>query len=375
MPRRGENIYKRKDGRWEGRYIRSYTVDGKAKYGSVYGKTYAETKEKLAVYRVNHQKAKRPNCKLTVSELMILWLQDRFCRVKQSSYVCYSNLVERHISPDLGSLYVQELNAEKLETYLNQKKEKGRADGKGGLASKTVSDILFVLKSALKLAQKKHDFVDTECVLDVKAPAVGRQRIETLGQKETQRMSSLLLENWNMKNASVILVMNTGIRLGELCGLRWSDLDIQENELRISRTVQRIRVGKKTALVVQTPKSESSERIIPIQPKLMELLASLRGSTSEGCYMLSGKEIPIDPRTVQYRFRKFLWNNHFAIHNFHVLRHSFASRCIEKGMDAKCLSELLGHSNIKTTLQLYVHPSMEQKRAYLEKVSTLVCHA
>ena len=187
-------------------------------------------------------------------------------------------------------------------------------------------------------------------------------------------MSNILLANWNLENASVFLTLNTGIRLGELCALKWSDLDEQENELRIRRTVLRLKKGSKTQLVIQTPKSEQSRRDLPLQPELVELLAKLRNSAPDDSYLFSGGTKPVDPRTVQYRFRRFLSRYHLSIHNFHVLRHSFASRCIEKGMDAKCLSEILGHANIKTTLQLYVHPSMAQKRSGMQMVSTLPCY-
>lgn len=373
MPRRGENIYKRKDGRWEGRYIRSYGENGKAKYGSVYGRTYTEAKEKLALCRVTNRKKVKDTCKLTVRELMELWLADRAEKVKDSSYVCYANLIRLHVCPELGNGMVRDMTAEKLEKYLSEKKKAGRKDGKGGLSAKTIGDILFVLKSALKLAQRKHGYVDSGEIMDLKSPAVGKRRVETFGQKETEQMSNILLANWNLENASVFLTLNTGIRLGELCALKWSDLDEQENELRIRRTVLRLKKGSKTQLVIQTPKSEQSRRDLPLQPELVELLAKLRNSASDDSYLFSGGTKPVDPRTVQYRFRRFLSRYHLSIHNFHVLRHSFASRCIEKGMDAKCLSEILGHANIKTTLQLYVHPSMAQKRSGMQMVSTLSC--
>lgn len=375
MPRRGENIYKRKDGRWEGRYIRSYGENGKAQYASVYGKTYTETKEKLTVCKVTNRKKIKDTCKLTVRELMELWLADRAEKVKDSSYACYADLVRLHICPELGAGQVRDMTAEKLEQFLTAKKKTGRKDGKGGLSAKTISDILFVLKSALKLAQRKHGFIESAEIIDVKGPIAGKRKVETFGPKETERMSKTLLANWNLENASVFLTLNTGIRLGELCGLRWADLDTQENLLRIRRTVLRLRKGGRTELVIQTPKSEQSRRDLPLQPELVELLTALRKETPEDAYMLSGTARPIDPRTVQYRFRNFLWRNRLSIHNFHVLRHSFASRCMEKGMDAKCLSEILGHANIKTTLQLYVHPSMAQKRNGMQMVSTLACYA
>ena len=181
MPRRGENIYKRKDGRWEGRYIRSYGENGKAKYGSVYGRTYTEAKEKLALCRVTNRKKVKDTCKLTVRELMELWLADRAEKVKDSSYVCYANLIRLHVCPELGNGMVRDMTAEKLEKYLSEKKKAGRKDGKGGLSAKTIGDILFVLKSALKLAQRKHGYVDSGEIMDLKSPAVGKRRVETFG--------------------------------------------------------------------------------------------------------------------------------------------------------------------------------------------------
>ena len=371
MPRRGENIYKRKDGRWEGRYIQYYKEDGRAKYASVYGHSYGEVKEKLSLYRSLQRKNQKQNCKLTVAELLELWLADRYPHVKHSSHACYTALVERHILPQLGMLPVRELTVQKVEQYLTDMKKRGRKDHKGGLSPKTISDIFFVLKSALKLAKRQHGFTDINGVMELKGPTVPKRRIEVFGEYEITRMSELLLSNWDINHASLFLTLNTGIRLGELCGLRWSDFDVRENQVRIARTVQRIQTGKGTRLIVQSPKTDSSERIIPLHPRLIRMLLELCRNDDPKVYLLSGTNHPLDPRTIQYRFRKFLKDNSLTIRNFHVLRHSFASRCIEKGMDVKCLSEILGHSNIKTTMQLYVHPSMAKKRAYLHAVCTI----
>jgi len=371
MPRRGENIYKRKDGRWEGRYIQYYREDGHAKYASVYGHSYTEVKEKLTIYRALQRKNQKQNCRLTVGELLELWLADRYPHVKHSSHACYTALVERHIIPRLGTIPVRELSVQKLEQYLADMKKRGRKDQKGGLSPKTISDIFFVLKSALKLAKRQHGYTDVNGIMEIKGPTVPKRRIEVFGEYEISRMSELLLANWDRNHASLFLALNTGIRLGELCGLQWSDFDIHENDVRISRNVQRIHTGKGTRLIIQKPKTDSSERIIPLHPRLLQMLVELRQSDDARAYVLSGTNHPLDPRTVQYRFRKFLKDNNLTIRNFHVLRHSFASRCIEKGMDVKCLSEILGHSNIKTTMQLYVHPSMAKKRAYLHAVCTI----
>lgn len=371
MSRRGENIYKRKDGRWEGRYIRDYQENGRANYQSVYGKSYAEVKSKLANCKELQRKGALQGCKLTVNELLEAWLLERQSHVKVSSLARYTVLARKHIAPELGKLAVADLTAKKLEAFTAEKQNRGRLDHSGGLSPKTVTDILFVLKSALKLAKRRYGYIDTGSAMDAKAPTIPKRRIETFGEYETARMSQILSSDPNLSSTAYLLCLNTGIRLGELCGLRWSDLDCKENELRISRTVQRVKTANRTELIVQSPKSAASERTIPLEPELTRLLMSWRGSASNDAYILTGSSRPMEPRTMQYRFKRFLIKNGFAVRNFHVLRHSFATRCISTGMDAKCLSEILGHSNVKTTLQLYVHPSMAQKRAMLQAASTL----
>ena len=371
MPRRGENIYKRKDGRWEGRYIQSYKENGSAKYASVYGHTYTEVREKLTVQKSLCRNRQKQTCKLTVGELVTLWLEDRYSQIKRSSYACYAAMVERHILPMLGSMPAKDITAEHLEQYLRELKKTGRCDHRGGLSAKTVADIFFVLKSTLKLARRKYGFQDYHGVMEVKGPTIPRRRIEVFTEKEVKKMSQILLADWNKNHATLFLALNTGIRLGELCGLRWGDLDTEDNSIRIARAVQRIRMESRTRLVVQTPKTDSSQRIIPLHPQLMEKLLELRNTEDPKAYILSSANHPMDPRTIQYRFRKFLKDHKLTLRNFHVLRHSFASRCIEHGMDVKCLSEILGHANIKTTMQLYVHPSMAKKRDYLYAVCTI----
>ena len=159
------------------------------------------------------------------------------------------------------------------------------------------------------------------------------------------------------------------MRLGEVCALRWSDINLVEGVLRVQRTVYRINYGKRTELVLQTPKSENSIRSIPLTAKMLSVLCRMKDK--KDCYLLTGTERPLEPRTMQYRFRRFLEKNNLALRNYHVLRHSFATRCIEGGMDIKSLSEILGHANVQTTLQMYVHPSMATKRAAMEAVSML----
>lgn len=188
-------------------------------------------------------------------------------------------------------------------------------------------------------------------------------------QLESQRITAAVLKKLDRSSLGYLLCLETGLRLGEVCALRWSDIDLAEGVLRVQRTVYRINYGKRTELVLQTPKSENSVRAIPLTAKMLSVLRQMKDK--KDCCLLTGTERPLEPRTMQYRFRRFLERNNLPLRNYHVLRHSFATRCIEGGMDIKSLSEILGHANVQTTLQMYVHPSMASKRAAMEAASML----
>lgn len=370
MPKRGENIYKRRDGRWEGRFICARKPNGQAVYRSIYGKTYAEVKNQLNLKRQQSVSLALQSCDMTVKDLMTAWITANAHSIKESSYTRYALLVEKHILPQLGELAVQKLTAETLQAFLDQKLISGRLDGTGGLSIKTVNDIYVIIKSALKRANRFNNFAVEQVFAEVKAPQVKQPKISVFGPQTSAMMVHNIYENPDISKVSYLLCMETGIRLGELCGLRWSDIDFREGILKIRRTVLRLNFDGRTKLAVQTPKSVCSEREIPLTVEMLSRLKSVRGNISEDAFILTGLNTrPMEPRTMQYRFYSFQKKLGLRPQGFHTLRHTFATRCVECGMDAKSLSELLGHSNIKTTLQMYVHPSMEQKRQYLEKSS------
>ena len=370
MARKGENIYKRKDGRWEGRYIVGRKPNGQAKYASVYGKGYLDVKEKLDKRKGDRFRA-LPSCQLTVKLMLEMWLSLRLTDIKESSYQRYKVVIEKHILPYLGKIRIQNLTAEILSDYLKELMKTGRLDGKGGLAEKTVNDIVSILKSALKQVGRKYA-VDGS-LFDVKTPAVRTKRVETLGDWECEVFSRSVLQNPDLSGAAYLLALNFGLRLGEFCGLRWSDVSFQEKTLTVSRTVLRLKNGLRTELTVQTPKTETSMRTIPLTAEFLSLLAKLRDKAPDEAYILTGRRtLPMEPRTLQYRFQAFLQANGLKRHTFHALRHTFSTRAIERGIDAKTLSELLGHRNVKTTLQLYVHPTMPHKRKIVEAVSSIL---
>lgn len=370
MPKRGENIYKRRDGRWEGRYIVSRHPDGRAVYRSIYGKSYADVRQRLQVCREETHRRQLRGCAMTVKALMALW-QDSTAQIKASSRERYRLLIEKHILPELGSIRVCDLTAETLNRFITHKLEHGRLDGRGGLSPKTVNDICVLVKSALKLAKQRYGYAPTEADT-VKLPTFRGKRIEVFGEEETRAMVTEIQKKPTASTLSYLLCMETGLRLGEVCAMKWSDVDFREGVLHVRRTALRVNFGGTTRLVIQTPKSDASARTIPLTAKMLSLLAQARGGTAEEAYILTGTPArPMEPRTLQYRFQSFLKALGLRPRGFHVTRHSFATRCVERGMDAKSLSEILGHSNVKTTLQMYTHPSMATKRRLLETASAL----
>ncbi len=370
MAKRGENIYHRKDKRWEGRYIVGRKPNGQTKYASVYGKTYSEVKEKL-----NRKKGDRlrslPSCSMTVKVIMEMWLSLRAADVKASSYQRYKMLIDKHILPQIGNIRLNALTANILSEFISGRLSKGRSDGRGGLSAKTVSDIVCVLKSAIRLAERNYA-VDLS-VFDVKAPAVRVKHVDTFSEGECEQLTKWILDNPDLNGAAYLLSLNCGLRIGEICGLKWEDIDFSKRELAVNRTVLRIKTGMRTEVVVQTPKTESSVRVIPLTAEMLLLLSRLKSSIREDAFILSGsRKRPLEPRALQYRFKVFQQRIGLKHRNFHTLRHTFATRSIEKGFDPKTLSELLGHKNVKTTLQLYMHPTMMHKRQIIEAVSSML---
>ena len=371
MPRRGENIYKRKDGRWEGRYIAEKKPDGKALYHSVYGKTYREVKDKLQQQYRSREKPAVEERGMTVKTLMDCWLTTNATSLKQSSYQRYRFLIEKHIVPQIGGIKLIDLKADNLNAYREYLLTKGRLDGRGGLSQKTANDIMSIIRSGIKLLCS--EFNSANSILDnIKQPTVKLRPVNVFSTNETVSITHEILTNPKIANIAILLSLETGIRLGEVCALKWSDFDLHEGVVRIHRTAVRINYGGKTVLTLQTPKSDASERTVPLPARLIMLLRTAKVGKKDNMFVLTDdRSTPMEPRTMQYRFASLLKKLEIQRRGYHVTRHSFATRCIEKGVDPKTLSEILGHSDVKTTLQMYVHPSINMKRYSVELASSL----
>ena len=350
MARRGENIYKRKDGRWEGRYKSGYKENGRVKYRSVYGHSYAEVKQKLAPLKITAP-TMSTSCHLTVKELFSEWLSAIKLRVKSSTYANYLLKVEKHILPAFGGIRYDALTVQMINSYIEEKLC-------SGLSAKYISDIIIVFKSMTKYTAKIHGF--RNILADVTLPKVHRKELSLLSPTQQRKLCNYLLQNLNPTSLCVLLSLYTGLRVGEVCGLMWGDIDFEKSILTVRRTVQRIRNNKHgTRIIADTPKSHSSRRSIPIPTFIVKLLRD--SLSADNHYILSNSTIITEPRTLQRRFKAILKKADLPSVGYHCLRHMFATNSLQVGFDVKTLSELLGHASVETTLNRYVHTSMERK--------------
>lgn len=378
MPKKGENIYKRKDGRWEGRYVKGHSDTNKTQYGYIYGYSYKEVKERLNYAKSNVKSEssdvdKSPN--LQYSYWLDLWLNNKKSFVKKSTYIRYKNIIENHIKPTIGILRINEIDTSCIQNFIMEKSISGKKDGSGGLSSKSLYDILLVVKETLVYVEEYHPNTNH---IDFGKIAIKKtsHEMRVLSQTEEKKLNSVLLKQTDRYKLGVLICLYTGIRIGELCALRWKNISLLEQTIKIDSTVQRLQNDEddcksKTMIYVSEPKTISSARTIPFPMFLLPIIEIFQGVPES--FILSGSEkVIVEPRTMQNRFKKYLELGGINNANFHSLRHTFATRCVESEFDLKALSEILGHSSVKTTLDKYVHSTMKQKKCNMEKIKLAI---
>ncbi len=371
MARHGEKIRKRKDGRWEGRYKIGNTENGNTIYKSIYGKTYAEIKEKLKKAENNFPlKQPTPNNKLFFSYVLQLWFASAKINLKKATVHKYEYLIEKHISPELGYVQLSKLNASIINTFTENKLKNGSLDGKKGLSKSYVRTMLLIISSSLDYAA--HEGWCKEISSKITKPKPEKKELQILNILEQQQLERLLISNLNTTALGILITLQTGLRIGEICALTWKDFDFTNNILYVRSTVSRIRApfGSGTVQIIDTPKTESSIRAIPFSNELCKILVSMK-KQSLSAFVVSDKQDFISPRTFEYRYHKLMQEANLPNLNYHALRHTFATRCIECGVDIKSLSEILGHSSVSITLNTYVHSSIDLKRAQLNKLPSI----
>lgn len=373
MSKKGENIYKRKDGRWEGRYIRFYDGDKKAKYGYVYARTYKEAKQKLIEKITNVSQVLDLSNKHNLDYGMVLdaWLQSTRLNVKESTYARYTFIANNHIRPSLGSYQISKISTQLVETFIEQKLTSGNLKNGGALSPKTVTDILTIIKSTMEYAR----YNDIRVVCNLSKLTVKRKEKEmrVLSKTEQDDLVRVLLNDIDLYKFGVLLSLYTGIRIGELCALQWEDVCLETSTLKVRKTMQRIQepnlgTTTKTKVIITEPKSNCSIRDIPLPTFIVDI--AKRFPAYPKAYILTGdRSRYIEPRTMQNHFKKYVIESNIGKANFHSLRHTFATRCVEVGFELKSLSEVLGHSNVNITLNKYVHSSFDLKYDNINKLS------
>lgn len=370
MPRKGENIFRRKDGRWEARYIHHYE-NGRPKYHYLYAASYAEAKAKkqyaLAMLGADDIELP-PN---SFEQVARQWLRDVRFSVKESTFARYHRTVENFLLPRFGALDVSEVERFRINAFTEHLLVCGGLRG-GPLSPKTVSDILYVLKAIICFGEAEGMVFGN--IAGIRYPQRSKQNVKIIDKNARARLERELMNAEDSTGIGVLFALFAGMRIGEICGLRWGDVDLKRRTVSVERTVERIANldpddMRRTKLIISKPKTESSRRVIPLPRFLAEQLKTARGDRDGELFILSDSLQPAEPSCLYRRYQTMMRRHGIEGYSFHALRHTFATRCVEKGFDTKSLSEILGHSSISTTLTFYVHPTLEQKRAQMERLT------
>lgn len=372
MSKRGDNIRKRKDGRWEGRYRKGRKLNGSFQYGSVYGKSYREVKSKLLEIASEPPFISSCPAEKTFGDVLELWMDNNQIRLKGGTINKYRNMIDTHIAPELGDVKLSAISSTIINNYLNRKITNGRLDKRGGLSSSYVRSIMLIINAALKFAVAEQ--LCPPLKTPILKPSNSKAKITILSVEEQKKLESHLCRGLDSTKVGVFISLHTGLRIGEVCALSWDDIDFKNKVIKIRHTVARVRSDdgsrKLTKLIIDVPKTPSSARDIPISTSLLPVLEEAH-KLSTSSYVISENAQFTSPRTYEYRYHRLLEESGITSVNYHTLRHTFATRCIEAGVDVKSLSEILGHSNVGTTLNTYVHSSMDLKRSQLEKLASV----
>lgn len=313
------------------------------------------TKQLKGVREIIVSRRKRKDFEVVTEE----WLKYKKNTVKKSTYYNYSYSVAKYLYPSFAGK-----NITKIKNYNNFIEELSDT-----LSPKTVRDIVTKLKEIINFYEEEHN-----TKLNIKKmslPKMNKKEIQILSNKEKQKLEKYCIEQNSLKSLGILICLNTGLRIGEVCALRWENIDFESKKIHIEKTIERIysKEENKTIVIIDTPKSITSVRTIPINSKLYNILKQIRGKSKKTDFVLTGSsEHYVEPRNYQYHFKEILKRNKVKKYKFHTLRHTFATNCIEAGMDIKSLSEILGHADVSITLNIYVHSSDKAKRKYLEKI-------
>ena len=299
---------------------------------------------------------------MSVAEMVDLWKADKKLYVKKSTFSAYLLLLQNHLLPAFGQQHT--ISEADVQAFVIQKLEQG-------LSQKTVKDILIVLKMVLKYAVKNQWLQQWQ--FDIQYPTQrDRQQLEVLSRANQKKVMQHIQQHFTFRNLGIYICLSGGMRIGEICALTWNDIDTERGVITINRTIQRVYVidgdRRNTELIFDTPKTKNSVRDVPMSKELMRMLKPIKKIANGNFFVLTNDAKPTEPRTYRSYYKKLMNELGMPGLKFHGLRHSFATRCIESKCDYKTVSVILGHANISTTLNLYVHPNLEQKQKCIDQM-------
>ncbi|HLP03869.1 MAG TPA: site-specific integrase [Paludibacter sp.] len=301
---------------------------------------------------------------MKLQEVFELFLKYKKPYIKLSSLSVYEQQIDKYLGPELAEIE-DEIHEVRVQEFLLSLHNKG-------LSNRTIKASIVLLKTTLKWANKNKLFIaNTDWTLEY-PKSDNNNKISVYSDDQINRVLNFLIDNLSFKNIGVLTVFHTGMRIGELSGLRWGDVDVDLGIISINRNIQRVMLRdesditkKSSKVLIQSPKSQCSKREIPLTPDLQIIYSRLKPFVSGDNYVLSNSKKPIEPRAIRPYFdavTKYLNLPHLK---FHGIRHSFATKLIRDKADVKTVSTLLGHSNVGITMNLYVHPDFEQKQKIL----------
>lgn len=298
--------------------------------------------------------------KKSYSEVVFEWLSYKKSRIKDSTYNKYCVLVEKYIGPYFSNHNIRLLTQHDIFLFFG-------ADEIKNLSNSTKNNILVVINSSLMYAAK-NGYRKDDIKINLSFKRL-RNDITYFTRKEQYILEMYLIKNMNRRNLLILVALYTGARIGEICALKGSDIDNINYTISINKTVQRMKDGNKTSLILQEPKTESSRRTIPVPKFIIKLVEDY--SYNNDYFLFTNSDKPKEPRAVEKYFADLLGKLEIRNLKFHSLRHTFATRLREQKVDIKVISELLGHSSWKITQDIYVHASLDCKKDSIDELEDM----
>lgn len=282
------------------------------------------------------------------------WLNYKYLTTKESTYAYYHFVVDKHIRNEFHNLKVSEINKKIVDKYVKDKITNSN------LSENTIRQLLKVLKLILKYAK-----IDVEVI----SPKNSKKEVTILTPREKKVLSEYLINNMNTESLCILLSLNLGLRIGEVCALKWENINLNNKEIKIDNTIVRLNnydkeVKTSTILTMVDAKTNTSIRVLPLSNYLIEIIKPLIKNKDKDSFILTSTNKFMDPRTFYNHYKNILKKCGIT-NNYHCLRHTFATNCIDNGLNIKALSQILGHANVQTTLSTYVHSNIEYTRDFL----------